>query len=87
VLERVRLECSFNDTVQCLRNVKDSKGYLSPFQTVRAHIFLPDGHVMNEIALHRGGSAHLNTIDVFVDGQHLTEGVVCAHCLHLFTRI
>ncbi|KAJ7287267.1 ATP-NAD kinase-like domain-containing protein [Mycena rebaudengoi] len=31
--------------------------------------------VMNEIALHRGSSPHLNTIDIFVDGQHLTEAV------------
>ncbi|KAH8828198.1 NADH kinase [Flagelloscypha sp. PMI_526] len=31
--------------------------------------------VMNEIALHRGASPHLNTIDIFVDGQHLTEAV------------
>jgi NADH kinase len=31
---------------------------------------------MNEIALHRGSSPHLNTIDIFVDGQHLTEAVV-----------
>ncbi|KAF5365018.1 hypothetical protein D9757_011449 [Collybiopsis confluens] len=39
----------------------------------------PDQHkdwqVMNEIALHRGSSPHLNTIDIFVDGQHLTEAV------------
>nr|VWP01896.1 Bud site selection protein BUD4 (Alpha-INT1) (Integrin alpha chain-like protein) [Ganoderma boninense] len=34
-----------------------------------------DWQVMNEIALHRGASPHLNTIDVFVDGQHLTEAV------------
>ncbi|PPR05258.1 hypothetical protein CVT24_008284 [Panaeolus cyanescens] len=34
-----------------------------------------DWQVMNEIALHRGGSPHLNTIDIFVDGQHLTEAV------------
>lgn len=32
--------------------------------------------VMNEVALHRGGSPHLNTIDAYVDGQHLTEAVV-----------
>ena len=32
---------------------------------------------MNEVALHRGSSPHLNTIDIFVDGQHLTEAVVC----------
>ena len=31
---------------------------------------------MNEVALHRGRSPHLNTIDAFVDGQHLTESVV-----------
>ncbi|TDL17581.1 ATP-NAD kinase [Rickenella mellea] len=31
--------------------------------------------VMNEVALHRGRSPHLNTIDAFVDGQHLTEAV------------
>lgn len=35
-----------------------------------------DWQVMNEIALHRGSSAHLNTIDIYVDGQHLTEAVV-----------
>ncbi|KAF8967931.1 ATP-NAD kinase-like domain-containing protein [Flammula alnicola] len=34
-----------------------------------------DWQVMNEIALHRGSSPHLNTIDIFVDGQHLTESV------------
>lgn len=32
--------------------------------------------VMNEVALHRGSSPHLNTIDIYVDGQHLTEAVV-----------
>jgi len=31
--------------------------------------------VMNEVALHRGSSPHLNTIDIYVDGQHLTEAV------------
>lgn len=31
--------------------------------------------VMNEVALHLGASPHLNTIDVYVDGQHLTEAV------------
>lgn len=38
-----------------------------------------DWQVMNELALHRGASPHLNTIDVFVDGQHLTEAVVRAN--------
>lgn len=40
--------------------------------------------VMNELALHRGDSSHLTTIDVFVDGQHLTEAVVRRpHLAHL----
>ncbi|KAI0314665.1 ATP-NAD kinase [Amylostereum chailletii] len=34
-----------------------------------------DWQVMNEVALHRGASPHLNTIDAYVDGQHLTEAV------------
>ena len=42
--------------------------------------------VMNEVALHRGASPHLNTIDVFVDGQHLTEAVVRALLLPLFLQ-
>jgi hypothetical protein len=32
---------------------------------------------MNEITLHRGRSPHLNIIDAYVDGQYLTEAVVC----------
>jgi hypothetical protein len=31
---------------------------------------------MNEVTLHRGRSPHLNTIDAYVNGQHLTEAVV-----------
>jgi len=31
---------------------------------------------MNEVALHRGRSPHLNIIDAYVNGQHLTEAVV-----------
>ena len=42
-----------------------------------------DWQVMNEIALHRGSSPHLNTIDIFVDGQHLTEAVVCTFGLQI----
>ena len=42
-----------------------------------------DWQVMNEIALHRGSSPHLNTIDIFVDGQHLTEAVVRWHSTNI----
>lgn len=43
--------------------------------------------VMNEVALHRGSSPHLNTIDIFVDGQHLTEAVVrVPQPLHVLLR-
>ncbi|THH08165.1 hypothetical protein EW146_g9085 [Bondarzewia mesenterica] len=34
-----------------------------------------DWQLMNEVALHRGGSPHLVSVDAFVDGQHLTESV------------
>jgi hypothetical protein len=33
--------------------------------------------VMNEVALHRGQHRHLNVVDAYFDGQHLTEAVVC----------
>lgn len=32
-------------------------------------------HVMNEIALHRGRSGHMTTMDSFVNGQHLTRAI------------
>lgn len=31
---------------------------------------------MNEVALHRGQHRHLNVVDAYFDGQHLTEAVV-----------
>lgn len=34
-----------------------------------------DRQAMNEVTLHRGRSAHLTTIDCFVDEQYLTECV------------
>lgn len=46
------------------------------FPNIDIHLLLLDWQVMNEIALHRGSSPHLNTIDIYVDGQHLTEAVV-----------
>lgn len=46
-----------------------------------------DWQVMNEIALHRGSSPHLNTIDIFVDGQHLTEAVVCTFGLQMCFKL
>lgn len=60
--------------------------FSSPFHTLQHPLVyltrVPplDWQVMNELALHRGASPHLNTIDVFVDGQHLTEAVVCSDC-------
>ncbi|KAK0454761.1 ATP-NAD kinase-like domain-containing protein [Armillaria borealis] len=59
ILNRMRLACTFYDEnlVKKKNNVDDGI----------------DWQVMNEIALHRGSSPHLNTIDIYVDGQHLTE--------------
>ncbi|KZV75979.1 ATP-NAD kinase, partial [Peniophora sp. CONT] len=60
VLHRMRLMCEFYDKHGEKYTGSDSK---------------QDWQVMNEVALHRGASPHLNTIDAFVDGQHLTEAV------------
>lgn len=55
--------------------VRCSPGFRAlPIPNLHHHVL--DWQVMNEIALHRGSSPHLNTIDIFVDGQHLTEAVV-----------
>lgn len=37
-----------------------------------------DIHLMNEVALHRGRSPHMTTIDAYVDGRHLTQAIVSA---------
>ncbi|KAJ7129027.1 ATP-NAD kinase-like domain-containing protein [Mycena crocata] len=63
ILDRMRLACTFYN--QDLTKKGDDGD---------AHE-VPDWQVMNEIALHRGASPHLNTIDIYVDGQHLTEAV------------
>lgn len=45
---------------------------------------------MNEVTLHRGRSPHLNIIDAYVNGQHLTEAVVGSfprpHALNSYPR-
>ncbi|PPQ76789.1 hypothetical protein CVT26_001756 [Gymnopilus dilepis] len=75
ILNRMRLACTFYDK-ELAKKGKDGDGEdrlvlsLDIFPE-----FSPDWQVMNEIALHRGSSPHLNTIDIFVDGQHLTEAV------------
>ncbi|CAE6418532.1 hypothetical protein ACGC1H_005077 [Rhizoctonia solani] len=75
VLERMRLACTFQDAA--------GKFLLSQGMTIflitRSHGY-PEGAksrllVMNEVALHRGGSPHLTRIDSFVDDEHLTEAV------------
>ncbi|TFK51134.1 ATP-NAD kinase, partial [Heliocybe sulcata] len=59
VLYRMRLSCEFKHH----QNPKNEEEQHAPWQ------------VMNEVSLHRGQSPHLNTVDLFVDGQHLTEAV------------
>lgn len=72
----MRLACTFyNEDLEKKGHDGDgSFGTLELVYVVYNHL---DWQVMNEIALHRGSSPHLNTIDIFVDGQHLTEAVVC----------
>ncbi|CUS10057.1 unnamed protein product [Tuber aestivum] len=38
-------------------------------------LMMTDAHAMNEVNIHRGKSPHLAVVEVFVDGQFLTEAV------------
>jgi hypothetical protein len=82
ILNRMRLACTFYDKESVKK--KDQSGSdplnVGPPNTTDDD---SDWQVMNEIALHRGSSPHLNTIDIFVDGQHLTEAVVCVFGLQM----
>ena len=74
ILNRMRLACMFYNQ-DFSRKSQDVDGKELPLMGENLHV-VSDWQVMNEIALHRGSSPHLNTIDIFVDGQHLTEAVV-----------
>lgn len=41
---------------------------------------------MNEVHLHRGRYPHMTIIDAYVDGQHLTEAVVCPSSIPYHSR-
>ncbi|KAF8484105.1 ATP-NAD kinase-like domain-containing protein [Gautieria morchelliformis] len=56
-LDRMRLSCTFYDAQGVEFGSCGSVGW----------------QVMNEITLHRGRSPHLNIVDAYVDGVHLTE--------------
>jgi NADH kinase len=71
----MRLACTFYNE-QLAKKGRDGDGSSNITQTLSFLRHRSDWQVMNEIALHRGSSPHLNTIDIFVDGQHLTEAVV-----------
>ena len=81
ILNRMRLACTFYDKE--LVKKKDQNGLVSAECRTPTTDSGSDWQVMNEIALHRGSSPHLNTIDIFVDGQHLTEAVVCTFGLQM----
>lgn len=97
ILNRMRLACAFYDDKLQQKENDQGTHYLavvspesSPLNEFTAPV--ADWQVMNEIALHRGGSPHLNSIDIFVDGQHLTEAVVSLHAFqsledHILTRL
>ncbi|TFY65426.1 hypothetical protein EVG20_g5594 [Dentipellis fragilis] len=78
VLYRMRLLCTFHDK-DGKRSGSDGGGKPTSIclsAVILMHTYgIIDWQVMNEVALHRGSSPHLNTIDAFVDGQHLTEAV------------
>jgi hypothetical protein len=83
ILNRMRLACAFyDDKLQQKENDQGMHFCCVPPESCplsKSAAPVADWQVMNEIALHRGGSPHLNTIDIFVDGQHLTEAVVSLH--------
>ena len=77
VLHRMRLSCAFENSSGVRIDGKGAHTLVSfKNATIPANLLSSDWQVMNEVALHRGPSPHLNTIDVYVDGQHLTEAVV-----------
>ncbi|KIJ51322.1 hypothetical protein M422DRAFT_26740 [Sphaerobolus stellatus SS14] len=57
ILERMRLSCTFHDSDGKQFGLAGEAGW----------------QAMNEVTLHRGRSPHLNIVDIFVDGVHLTE--------------
>ncbi|KAJ7594642.1 ATP-NAD kinase-like domain-containing protein [Mycena floridula] len=69
ILNRMRLACTFYNADMAQKEIEGDGLILASDEPG------PAWQVMNEIALHRGSSPHLNTIDIFVDGQHLTEAV------------
>ncbi|KAH9060537.1 ATP-NAD kinase-like domain-containing protein [Lactarius vividus] len=74
VLYRMRLSCAFLDN-DGNKLSKEGEGIFHVFSPSKCINDSLDWQVMNEVALHRGSSPHLNTIDAYVDGQHLTEAV------------
>lgn len=80
VLHRMRLSCSFQDSggerIDTRCEGMGQRAIQRRTDGIINHARPSDWQVMNEVALHRGSSPHLNTIDVYVDGQHLTEAVV-----------
>ncbi|KAL5483288.1 POS5 [Sanghuangporus weigelae] len=81
VLFRMRLSCLFQDRDGKLLS---SHPPTAPFTSFSSESFdssysIEDDtdawQVMNEVALHRGPSPHLTTIETFVDDQHLTESI------------
>ncbi|KAF7782670.1 hypothetical protein Agabi119p4_2046 [Agaricus bisporus var. burnettii] len=68
------LECVFDDKATILNRMRLACTFYDKDLEKKSKDG-DDWQVMNEIALHRGSSPHLNTIDIFVDGQHLTEAV------------
>ncbi|KAE9403318.1 ATP-NAD kinase [Gymnopus androsaceus JB14] len=70
ILNRMRLACTFYNQDESKKSDQGRWFVPSVYLSIYEH-----WQVMNEVALHRGSSPHLNTIDIFVDGQHLTEAV------------
>jgi NADH kinase len=79
ILERMRLSCTFHDSDGKQFGLSGETGEVVCYLTVIYDLLgvLSTGwQAMNEVTLHRGRSPHLNIVDIFVDGVHLTEEYV-----------
>jgi NADH kinase len=78
VLERMRIACRFHRQDGSEKEGYEGSGMSGLFchRGCVTNFTTIGWQVMNEVTLHRGRSPHLNIIDAYVDGQHLTEAVV-----------
>lgn len=74
------LPFAFKNHREAFDNLYYSRSFVFKRHRLRLDYSLSDQYsdfryVMNEVSLHRGTTPHLTFLDLFVDGQHLTEAI------------